>query len=445
MIEGRRRSPAAPGRDPLEYLEAPLRYPRAMWIPFTVVLAIALLLAFVFPRKYRSATLILVEPNKVPTTCDPDGVRDGGEAPADGSPGDPEPHPPRGRGPGDRPLPGAGRGSPGVVVEAMRRAIQIRRPGQRLLQHRVRQPGPPEGGQGTNRLASSSSPTPGTCARRRPSGRSTSSSRTWRTRGARSRSGRWRSAGSSSSTGGRCRSSSTPASACSRSCSSSSRRSARTSARSRPGERRSSERLVELRGPGREAPSAGTDARAQLLELQAQYATLRERYKEEHPDVRALRLRHVPAPAADRPARHGGGRLRPAIDPRSWRCTGPWSRWRRRSARSTPGATGWTGGSRPPGPHREDARRGAGADRADPGLPAAAENYLASCARTRGRHGPEDGGALAGQLLPDPRPGPSPRSDPSGPTAAMFVMGRPRRGTDGRLAFAVARTSSTTP
>jgi protein tyrosine kinase modulator len=56
----------SPGRDPFEYLEIPLRYPRHMWIPFCVVLALAVGLGMTFPRKYRSATLILVEPNKVP-------------------------------------------------------------------------------------------------------------------------------------------------------------------------------------------------------------------------------------------------------------------------------------------------------------------------------------------------------------------------------------------
>ena len=56
----------APGRDLFEYLEIPLRYPRAMWIPFVAIFSVALVLGYTFPRKYRSATLILVEPNKVP-------------------------------------------------------------------------------------------------------------------------------------------------------------------------------------------------------------------------------------------------------------------------------------------------------------------------------------------------------------------------------------------
>jgi polysaccharide chain length determinant protein (PEP-CTERM system associated) len=54
------------GRELVEYLEIPLRYPRHMWIPFALVLAVAIVLGLVFPRKFRSATLILVEPNKVP-------------------------------------------------------------------------------------------------------------------------------------------------------------------------------------------------------------------------------------------------------------------------------------------------------------------------------------------------------------------------------------------
>jgi uncharacterized protein involved in exopolysaccharide biosynthesis len=49
--------------------------------------------------------------------------------------------------------------------------------------------------------------------------------------------------------------------------------------------------LVELRQAVRKDPSVDTDARSQLLKLQAQYAALRERYTEEFPDVRALRLR----------------------------------------------------------------------------------------------------------------------------------------------------------
>jgi polysaccharide chain length determinant protein (PEP-CTERM system associated) len=55
-----------PGRDVLEYVEIPLRYPRHMWITFTAVMAVALLLALGMPRKYRSGTMILVESKGVP-------------------------------------------------------------------------------------------------------------------------------------------------------------------------------------------------------------------------------------------------------------------------------------------------------------------------------------------------------------------------------------------
>ena len=40
-----------PGRDVLEYLEIPFRYPRYVWIPFCLILALALLLAMVAPAQ----------------------------------------------------------------------------------------------------------------------------------------------------------------------------------------------------------------------------------------------------------------------------------------------------------------------------------------------------------------------------------------------------------
>jgi protein tyrosine kinase modulator len=55
-----------PGRDVLEYFEIPLRYPRHMWITFAAIMTIALVLALVMPRKYRSGTMILVESKGVP-------------------------------------------------------------------------------------------------------------------------------------------------------------------------------------------------------------------------------------------------------------------------------------------------------------------------------------------------------------------------------------------
>jgi len=55
-----------PGRDLVEYLEIPFRYPRFVLVPFATVMALALLLAVVAPRKYRSGTLILVESKNMP-------------------------------------------------------------------------------------------------------------------------------------------------------------------------------------------------------------------------------------------------------------------------------------------------------------------------------------------------------------------------------------------
>jgi polysaccharide chain length determinant protein (PEP-CTERM system associated) len=55
-----------PGRDVLEYLEIPFRYPRHVWVPFVTVMALALVLAMVAPRKYRSGTMILVESKNMP-------------------------------------------------------------------------------------------------------------------------------------------------------------------------------------------------------------------------------------------------------------------------------------------------------------------------------------------------------------------------------------------
>jgi polysaccharide chain length determinant protein (PEP-CTERM system associated) len=54
------------GRDFLEYLEIPLRYPRYVIIPLLLALAAAAVLVVTVPRKYRSSTLILVESKSVP-------------------------------------------------------------------------------------------------------------------------------------------------------------------------------------------------------------------------------------------------------------------------------------------------------------------------------------------------------------------------------------------
>src|SRR5258708_3920816 len=56
----------APRRDVLESLEIPLRYRRHVLVPFLLVMAAAILLTMVMPRKYRSSTLILVESKNVP-------------------------------------------------------------------------------------------------------------------------------------------------------------------------------------------------------------------------------------------------------------------------------------------------------------------------------------------------------------------------------------------
>jgi polysaccharide chain length determinant protein (PEP-CTERM system associated) len=56
---------APPTRSILEYLEIPLWYPKQMWVPFVVIMLIALAGVYFLPRKYRSSTLIMVEPKKV--------------------------------------------------------------------------------------------------------------------------------------------------------------------------------------------------------------------------------------------------------------------------------------------------------------------------------------------------------------------------------------------
>ena len=55
----------APTRSLLEYLEIPLWYPKQMWVPFVTIVLIAIAGTFVLPKKYRSSTMIMVEPRKV--------------------------------------------------------------------------------------------------------------------------------------------------------------------------------------------------------------------------------------------------------------------------------------------------------------------------------------------------------------------------------------------
>jgi polysaccharide chain length determinant protein (PEP-CTERM system associated) len=59
-------APDLPRRGIVEYLEIPFWYPRHVWIPFVVVFLAAVSAIFVLPKKYRSATLILVEPVTIP-------------------------------------------------------------------------------------------------------------------------------------------------------------------------------------------------------------------------------------------------------------------------------------------------------------------------------------------------------------------------------------------
>lgn len=56
----------APGRGLLEYLEIPFRYPWHFWIPYLLIFLAACGTTMILPKKFRSATLILVEPHKVP-------------------------------------------------------------------------------------------------------------------------------------------------------------------------------------------------------------------------------------------------------------------------------------------------------------------------------------------------------------------------------------------
>jgi polysaccharide chain length determinant protein (PEP-CTERM system associated) len=54
------------GQEMLEYLEIPLRRPWHVTIPFVLIVAAALAVSFILPKKYKSSTLILVESEKVP-------------------------------------------------------------------------------------------------------------------------------------------------------------------------------------------------------------------------------------------------------------------------------------------------------------------------------------------------------------------------------------------
>src|SRR5262245_61865189 len=56
----------APTRELRDYLEIPLRYPRAFWVPYLAVLALTVAAFVILPQKFRSSTLILVENTNLP-------------------------------------------------------------------------------------------------------------------------------------------------------------------------------------------------------------------------------------------------------------------------------------------------------------------------------------------------------------------------------------------
>jgi polysaccharide chain length determinant protein (PEP-CTERM system associated) len=56
----------APTRELRDYMEIPLRYPRAFWIPYLAVLVLTAAAIFLLPEKFRSSTLILVENTNLP-------------------------------------------------------------------------------------------------------------------------------------------------------------------------------------------------------------------------------------------------------------------------------------------------------------------------------------------------------------------------------------------
>jgi polysaccharide biosynthesis transport protein len=66
-----KRGPAAPQREVLDYLEVPLRHRWLVVVPVIVCTLGALAASLVLPPRYRSSTLILVESEKVPETFVP--------------------------------------------------------------------------------------------------------------------------------------------------------------------------------------------------------------------------------------------------------------------------------------------------------------------------------------------------------------------------------------
>lgn len=66
MPSGRSRGRQGVGQDIWDYVEVPLRRPFHVAVPFVLVVIAALAASFVVPKKYKSSTLILVESEKVP-------------------------------------------------------------------------------------------------------------------------------------------------------------------------------------------------------------------------------------------------------------------------------------------------------------------------------------------------------------------------------------------
>jgi polysaccharide chain length determinant protein (PEP-CTERM system associated) len=65
-INNRKPRRSDPGTQLIEYLEVPVRRPWHVVIPLVIVTAIAIALAYFLPKKYKSSTLILVESDKMP-------------------------------------------------------------------------------------------------------------------------------------------------------------------------------------------------------------------------------------------------------------------------------------------------------------------------------------------------------------------------------------------
>jgi polysaccharide chain length determinant protein (PEP-CTERM system associated) len=282
---------AGSGRDPLEYLEAPLRYPRAMWLTFLVVSTLGGLLGLTFPPKYRSATLILVEPNKVPDyfvtpmaaeTVDKrlQTIRQVvlSRTRLEGVVAEINPYPEL----AGRPI--------AVAVEAMRRDIQIRVQGSDSFSVEYVNRDPKKAAQVTNRLAqqfiADTEYLRDTMTARTLKFIDSNLEEARRALEAREAALRqlkqqhWGALPEQLDT--------------------SLRMLAQlqfeqqtlgenlgTLESRRTGLERS---LVELRQTGRPSATAGDSARAQLAQAQARYAALRDRYTEEHPDVKALRV-----------------------------------------------------------------------------------------------------------------------------------------------------------